>query len=78
MDPNEYKPADSAPVSEPAAPVAADPAPVQSAPAAEPAKAKGYGKRPLWQWVLIYVVVAIVLYYGIYLLFFHHAAGSGY
>ncbi|MEK7599535.1 MAG: hypothetical protein AAB462_00670 [Patescibacteria group bacterium] len=23
---------------------------------------KGYGKRPVWQWIAIYVVVAIVVY----------------
>lgn len=27
---------------------------------------KGYGKRPLWQWVLIYVVVGAVVYGLIY------------
>ena len=31
---------------------------------------KGYGKRPMWQWVLIYLVVAGVVYYLAYLLFF--------
>lgn len=30
---------------------------------------KGYGKRPVWQWVLIYVVVAIVVYGLIYYFF---------
>jgi len=30
----------------------------------------GYGKRPLWQWVLIYVVVALVVYGGVYYFFF--------
>jgi len=30
-----------------------------------PAKA-GYGKRPMWQWVLIYVVLAIIVYGIIY------------
>lgn len=42
---------------------------------------KGYGKRPLWQWVLIYVVVAIIVYGLIYLLFIHKSgstAGGGY
>jgi len=27
---------------------------------------KGYGKRPVWQWVLIYLVIAIVVYGVIY------------
>lgn len=39
--------------------------------------AKGYGKRPLWQWVLIYVVVAAVLYGVVYLVFFNGGNGSG-
>ena len=40
---------------------------------------KGYGKRPMWQWVLIYVIVAIVVYGLIYLLFIHKSGGtSGY
>jgi flagellar basal body-associated protein FliL len=27
---------------------------------------KGYGKRPVWQWIAIYLVVAIVVYGLIY------------
>lgn len=39
---------------------------------------KGYGKRPVWQWVLIYLVVAVILYGLIYLIFFHKgSSGSG-
>lgn len=38
---------------------------------------KGYGKRPLWQWILLYVVVAAILYYVIYLIFFHHTGSTG-
>lgn len=38
-----------------------------------PAKSKGgYGKRPLWQWILLYLVVGGILYYLIYILFFSH------
>ncbi len=25
-------------------------------------KTEGYGKRPLWQWLLLYAVVAVVVY----------------
>jgi hypothetical protein len=42
---------------------------------------KGYGKRPMWQWVLLYVVVAIIIYGLIYLIFIHKSGtttGSGY
>jgi hypothetical protein len=43
----------------------------------EPQKpSKGYGKRPVWQWVLIYVVVAIIVYGLIYLIFIHKSGGS--
>ena len=39
----------------------------------------GYGKRPAWQWVLIYVVVAAVLYGVVYLIFFNGgSSGTGY
>ena len=38
---------------------------------------KGYGKRPVWQWVVIYIIVAIIVYGLIYLLFIHKSgAGS--
>lgn len=44
----------------------------------EPQKpAKGYGKRPMWQWVLIYVVVAIIVYGLIYLIFIHKSGSNG-
>ncbi|MBI3573006.1 MAG: hypothetical protein HY092_02285 [Candidatus Kerfeldbacteria bacterium] len=40
----------------------------QSMPSQAPYQApkKGYGKRPLWQWIVIYLVVGGILYYGIY------------
>lgn len=37
---------------------------------------KGYGKRPVWQWVLIYVVVAIIVYGLVYLLFIHKSGST--
>jgi Leucine-rich repeat (LRR) protein len=39
-------------------------------------KKGGYGKRPLWQWVLLYVIIAGVAYGVIYYFFF--AKNSGY
>ncbi len=45
-------------------------------PEQKPAKG-GYGKRPLWQWILIYVVIAIVVYGLIYVIFIHKSSGSG-
>jgi hypothetical protein len=37
---------------------------------------KGYGKRPVWQWVVIYLIVAIIVYGLIYLLFIRKTGGS--
>ena len=45
-----------------------------------PAK-KGYGKRTKRQWIVIYVIVAVVVYAAIYFLFMHKSGsstGSGY
>jgi hypothetical protein len=39
-------------------------------------KPKSYGKRPAWQWVVIYLIIAIVVYGLVYLLFFR-GNGSG-
>lgn len=36
---------------------------------------KGYGKRPLWQWVVIYVVVGGLIYAAVY--YFIMARGGG-
>lgn len=30
------------------------------------AYSKGYGKRPLWQWILIYLVIGGIVYFLIY------------
>jgi hypothetical protein len=37
---------------------------------------KGYGKRPVWQWVVIYLIIAIIVYGAIYLIFFRGNGGS--
>lgn len=37
---------------------------------------KGYGKRPMWQWVILYVIIAIIVYGLIYLLFIHKSGGT--
>jgi flagellar basal body-associated protein FliL len=45
----------------------------------EPEKkpSKGYGKRSRKQWIIIYVVVAIIVYGLIYLIFIRNSSGSG-
>lgn len=48
----------------------------ESQPPEKPAK-KGYGKRPMWQWVVIYLIVAIIVYGLIYLLFIHKSGSTG-
>jgi len=51
--------------------------PEQQTPATPPqAPKEGYGKRPMWQWVVLYLVIAIVLYGLIYFIFFHHSTSS--
>lgn len=39
-----------------------------------------YGKRPLWQWIVIYLIVAAVVYALIYFIWIHKsgATTSGY
>lgn len=54
--------------------------PENQAPQKQPSSqkpSKGYGKRPVWQWVLIYVVVAIVVYGLIYFFFIHKSGSTG-
>jgi plastocyanin len=38
-------------------------------------KNKGYGKRPIWQWIAIYAVIAIVIYGLIYYFIFAKKGG---
>ena len=40
-------------------------------------KTSAYGKRPLWQWIIVYVVVAIVIY-GLVYYFILAKKGGGY
>ncbi|HSX19117.1 MAG TPA: hypothetical protein VLE91_03200 [Candidatus Saccharimonadales bacterium] len=35
----------------------------------------GYGKRPLWQWILIYAVVGFVIYGAVYYFFLAKKGG---
>jgi hypothetical protein len=46
----------------------------QNQPSQKPSK--GYGKRPVWQWVLIYLVIAIIVYGLIYFIFIHKGGSS--
>lgn len=39
---------------------------------------KAYAKRPVWQWVVIYLIIAIILYGLIYLLVIDKNGSSGY
>ncbi len=38
---------------------------------------KGYGKHSVWFWVIIYVIIAIILYGLIYLIFIHKGNTTG-
>lgn len=33
-----------------------------------PQASKGYGKRPMWQWVVLYIVIGVIVYGLIYYL----------
>lgn len=41
-----------------------------------PQKTKGYGKRPLWQWIVLYVIIGAIVYGLIYYFFFYHNGNS--
>ena len=41
-------------------------------------KKYGYGKRPLWQWIIIYIVVGGIAYGLIYYFFFAKSGGYNY
>ena len=34
-----------------------------------------YGKRPLWQWILIYIVIGGIIYFLVYYFFLHKTGG---
>ncbi len=40
-------------------------------------KKVGYGKRPLWQWIVIYLILAIIVYGAIYYFFLSKHGGYG-
>lgn len=41
-------------------------------------KPSGYGKRPAWQWFVIYLVVGAIVYALIYFLFIKGDGSTGY
>lgn len=46
----------------------------------EPTSSKGYGKygkRPIWQWILLYLIVGGAIYLIVYMLFFRNGNGGG-
>lgn len=44
----------------------------------EPKKTGRYGKRPMWQWILLYLVIGGILYYLLYILFLSHGYSTAY
>lgn len=38
----------------------------------------GYGKRPLWQWILLYIIIGGAIYALIYFFFFAGKGGYSY
>jgi len=43
----------------------------------EPKPTKGYGKRPIWQWVVLYLILAAIVYGLIYFMFFRSTGSTG-
>lgn len=41
----------------------------------EKTEQKGYGKRPLWQWIVVYLIIGIILYGAVYYLFLSKKGG---
>ena len=37
-----------------------------------------YGKRPMWQWVLLYLLIGVVVYGLVYYIFFAKKGGYNY
>jgi flagellar basal body-associated protein FliL len=46
-------------------------------PGQENKPAKGYGKRSLKQWIIIYVILAIIVYALVYFIFIHKSTSTG-
>lgn len=42
----------------------------------QPYKKGTYGKRPMWQWIVLYLIIGGIVYYGIY--YFAVAKKGGY
>lgn len=38
---------------------------------------RGYGKRPMSFWVIMYVVIGGIIYTAVYFLFMHHGSSGG-
>lgn len=43
-----------------------------------PQKSGGYGKRPMWQWIVIYLIVGAIVYGLVYYLFIRNGSSSPY
>jgi hypothetical protein len=42
------------------------------------ASKSAYGKRPLWQWIALYVIIGGIIYAAIYFLFLNKSGGYNY
>jgi hypothetical protein len=59
---------------EPATPPTTTPTPAQPP---QQTSGKGYGKRPMWQWVVLYLIVGGLLYWLVYALVFADGGETG-
>ena len=56
---------------------AQDPAQQSPQPGQDQQPAKKYSKRPLWFWILLYVVLGTIVYLLVYFFFFADTVGEG-
>jgi len=42
------------------------------------ASKSAYGKRPLWQWIVLYLIIGGIVYAAIYFLFLNKGGGYNY
>jgi len=40
--------------------------------------AGSYGKRPLWQWIVLYLIIGGIIYAAVYFLFLNKSGGYNY
>lgn len=42
-----------------------------------PKQSGGYGKRPIWHWIVLYIILGVIVYGLIYFFFMRDSGSSG-